>query len=159
MHAHPDDAVGISVQDRQRTTYNSLVILLYHQRVHHYQSGRRLQWKHSHVKFPEKLGTGTLIRMFPRLLLGQRSLEHESVKRLQRFRGGIQDGITNHFNPRQLSAAIVFCKIVPGLVAVREPQILVQQVHNGPILFESVYLSLSALNKIKFGFQLKPPHI
>jgi hypothetical protein len=55
-----------------------------------------------------------------------------------------------------MSAAIVFCKLVPGFIAVRESQVIIQHIHNGRIIFKP--LDHSFIQKgINFGWQYKNP--
>jgi hypothetical protein len=74
--------------------------------------------------------------VLPRLLYRQRSLESRPVKRLQRLWDRIQDTATDLLNPPQVSAAIVYRKFVPGFVAVREPQVGIEHIHNRPIVLK-----------------------
>ena len=154
MHAHPDDAANVSVQSRQRRSSDPLMSLLHHQRVHNDKARRDLQRKQLHVESTVTLRTRTLVPVLPRLLLRQRSLENRPVKRLQRLRDGIQDWVTELLNPPQMSAAIVFCKLVPGLIAVRESQVIIQHVHNGGVIFKP--LDRCIIHRgINFGLQCK----
>jgi hypothetical protein len=88
-------------------------------------------------------------------LFRQSSLENRPVKRFQRIRDGIQDGVTDLFNPSEMGAPIVFCKRVPGFVAVRESQVIVQHIYDRPILFKACYLGFTARNGTKLGFHGK----
>ncbi len=107
------------------------------------------------MKLTVTLGTRTFIRVLPRLLFRQNALENSPVKRLQRLRDRIQDGEANLLNPLEPSAAVVFGKLVPGFVAVRKLQVIVEQIHNGLIVFQFIRLNFTPHNTVKFGFHFR----
>jgi hypothetical protein len=62
--------------------------------------------------------------------------------------------VADLLNPLQMSAAIVFCKLIPGFVTVRKSQVIIQHIHNGPITFKPLDRRFTR-KRINFGFHCK----